>query len=198
MDDKTHNRLVNTHTEGNGGNDDINLLHQEVILSLGKGSRIKARMIRRSLDFIGLQNLCQLLNLLTGKTIDDAALTRMLTDKLDDLAVNIIGFLAHFIIQIRSVERAFILQCIQNAQILLDIRAHLVGSRSSKSNDRSLPNLVNNRTDTTILRAEIMSPLRNTMSLIYSIERNLDGLQELHVILLCQGLRSHIKQFRFT
>ena len=40
-----------------------------------------------------------------------------------------------------------------------------------------------------------MSPFRNTMSFINGIEGNLDGLQEIHIILFCQRLRSYIEEF---
>ena len=34
MDDETHIGFVDTHTEGDGGHNDVNLLHQEVVLGL--------------------------------------------------------------------------------------------------------------------------------------------------------------------
>ena len=44
---------------------------------------------------------------------------------------------------------------------------------SYKLGARGLRSIVDYRTNTTVFRTEVMSPFRNTMSLIHSIERNL-------------------------
>ena len=104
MDDKADIRFVNTHTESDGGNDDIYLLHQEVVLCLGAECRVKTRMIRLCLDIIGTQYLRQFLYLFTGETVDNTALPRVLLDKLNDILVNILGFRTYLIIQVRTIE----------------------------------------------------------------------------------------------
>lgn len=186
MDDKADIRFVNTHTESDGGNDDIYLLHQEVVLCLGSECRVKTRMIRLCLDIIGTQYLRQFLYLFTRETVDDTALPRVLLDKLNDILVNILGLRTYLIIQVRTIERALELRRIHDTQILLDIRAHLVRCSRCQCDNRCIAYLIDNRTDTTIFRSEVMTPFRDTMSLIDSIEGNLRLFEELHILLLRQ------------
>ena len=106
VDDKTHVGLVNTHAEGDGSHDDVNLLHQEVILCLRAQCRLQTCMVGSRLDVVSLQYLCQFLHLLTRQTVDDAALSRVLLDEFDDVLVHIHRLGAHLIVQVRAVERA--------------------------------------------------------------------------------------------
>ena len=108
----------------------------------------------------------------------------MLTDKHDNLAVYVFSLLTYFIEEVWTVERTLELPGIHDAQILLDVCAHLVGSRCRKGNHRCLAYLVDNRAYASVLWAEIMSPLRDTVCLIHGIERDFDGLQELYIIFL--------------
>ena len=54
MDNKTHIGLVDTHAKGDGGHNDVNLLHQEVVLGLRTEHRLQTGMIRSGLDVVGL------------------------------------------------------------------------------------------------------------------------------------------------
>ncbi len=195
MDDETHVGLVDTHTKGDGGDDDIKAFHEEVVLCLRTSSRVKSSMIRCRLDIIRPQYLCEFLHLLAGKTIDDTALSRMLTDEHDNLAVNVLVLGAYLVIEVGTIEGTLELIGIQDSQVFLDVGAHLVGGSGSESNDGSLPYLIDNRTDTAVFRSEVVSPLRDTVSLIDGIEGNLHGFQEIHIILLGQRLWRDIKQF---
>ena len=105
MNNKTDIRFIDTHSEGDSSNNDINTLHQKIILGLRTGSRIKTGMIRSRLDFIGFQHLCQFLYFLAGKTIDNATLAFVLTNKHDNLTIDILVLLSHLIIQVRAVKR---------------------------------------------------------------------------------------------
>ena len=105
MNNKTDIRFIDTHSEGDSSNNDINTLHQKIILGLRTGSRIKTGMIRSRFDFIGFQYLCQFLYFLTGETIDNTTLSFVLTNKHDDLTIDILVLRAHLIIQVRAVKR---------------------------------------------------------------------------------------------
>ena len=170
MDDETHVGLVDTHAKGDGSHDDVNLLHQEVILRLRAERAVETGMIGRRLDVIGFQHLSQFLNLLARKTIDDATLARMLLDELDDVLIHVMRLRTHLIIQVGTVKRRFELHSIHNAQILLDVSTYLVCSGCSQCNDWSLAYLVDNRTDATVLRTEIVPPLRDTVGLVNGVE----------------------------
>ena len=191
---KAHVGLVDTHAKGDGGYDDVNLLHQEGILGLRSQRRLQAGMIGSGLDVVGLQDFCQFLHLLARQAVDDAALAGVLLDEADDVLVYIVRLGAHLIIQVGAVERALELLGIHDAQILLDVRAHLVCGGGGQGDDGGIAYLVDDGTDAAVFRTEVVSPLRDAVGLVYCIKRYLGLLQELYVLLLRQRLRSHIEQ----
>ena len=87
VDDKTHIGLVNAHAKSDSGNNHIHLLHQELVLILGTHFVVQPRMIRQCLDAVELQQLGQVLHLLAGEAIDNAALALVLFHKLHNLLV---------------------------------------------------------------------------------------------------------------
>ena len=198
MDHEAHIGLIDTHTKGDGSHNHIDVLHQEIILRLGSGTRVKSCMIGCCLDIIGLKHGSQFLNLLSRQTVDDTALAWVLFDELDDILVDILRFRTHLVVKVRTIEGTLELLGIDHTEVLLDIRSYLIRGRSRQCDDRRLAYLVDDRTDTTVLRTEVMSPFRDTVGLVDSIEGNLHRLQELHVLFLRQRLRSHIEQFGDT
>ena len=83
----------------------------------------------------------------------------MLLDKLDDILINIYRLRTYFIVKVWPIEGALKLLSIHNAQILLDIRTNLIRCRRCQSNNRRYTYLINDGTDTTIFRTEVMAPL---------------------------------------
>ena len=116
-------------------------------------------MIALCLDIIGTQHISQVLYLLSRQAVDDATLARMLFNKTHDILINVLRLGPYFVIQVRTVKRTLELGGIENAETLLDICTHLIGGSSSQSDDRRLAYFVDDRTDSTVLWAEIMSPL---------------------------------------
>ena len=57
MNDEAHVGLVNTHSEGYRCNDDIDTLHEKVVLGLRARGTVKSRMIGGSFYFVGFQHL---------------------------------------------------------------------------------------------------------------------------------------------
>ena len=159
MDDEAHIGLVNTHAEGNGSHDDIDILHQEIILCLRTGSRIQTGMIGRSLDIVGLQHGSQFFHLFPGKTVDNTALIWMLLDKPDDILVNVLRLGTYLVIEVRTIEGTLELRSIDDAQIFLDITAHFIRRRCRQGYDGGLSYLVHDGTDTTVLWSEVVPPL---------------------------------------
>ena len=192
---KAHVGLIYTHAKGDGGHNDIDILHQEVVLRLCPGGRVKSGMIGCCLDIIGTKDGSEFFHLLPRQAIDDAALSRMLLDKPDDILIDILRLGPYLVIEVRTIERALELLGIDDAEILLDITTHLVGGCGCQSDDGGRTYLIDNRTDTTIFRTEIVTPFRDTMRFVDSIEGYLHGFQEVHIILLRQRLRRHIEQF---
>ena len=192
VNDKANIRLVNAHSKSDGGDNDVDALHEEIVLRLRTRLRIKSGMISGGLYIIGLQDGSQLLHFLSREAIDDAALALVLLDELDDLLVDIGGLLPHFVIEIRTIERTLVLLCVHDAQALLDVGTNLVGGSGCKCDDRSIANLVDSGAYIAILRSEIMSPLRDAVGFINGIKRNLDLLEESYILLFVKRLGSHI------
>ena len=115
-------------------------------------------MIGSSLDIVSFQYLGQFFYFFSGKTVDNTALPWMLLDELDDILINIHRLRTYFIIEVGTVERTLELLGIQNAQILLDVSTHLISGRRSQRNNRSFTYLIDNGTNATIFRTEVMAP----------------------------------------
>ena len=198
MDYETHIRFVDSHTEGNRCHNDIQFLHEEVVLCPGACLGVESGMIGCGLYVIGLQDGGQFFHFLARQAVDDTALASMLLDELDDLPVGIVVALLrpHLVVQVRTVEGTLELYAILNTQAAHDVRTHLVGSRRRKCDDRSNADRINGMAYLAVLRTEVMSPFRDAMRLVNGIEADFNRPQECNVLLLVQRLRSDIKQFR--
>ena len=122
----------------------------------------------------------------------------MLLDELNDVLIDILSLRTYLVIEVRTVERTLELLGIHDTQILLDIRTDLIRCRCRQGNDGCLTDFIDDRTDATILRTEVMTPLRDTMGLVNGVERDLRLLQEFHIFVLGQRLGSHIEQLGLT
>ena len=115
-------------------------------------------MISSGLDVVGTQDSCQLLYLLTGETVDDTTLIGMLLDKLDDILIDILRLRTYLVVEVRTVERTLELCRINDTEVFLDICTYLICRRRCQGDDRCLAYLIDNRTDTTVLRTEVVTP----------------------------------------
>ena len=170
MDDEPHVGFVDTHTEGYGGDDDVDFLHEEIILGFRPFGRLQSGVVGRGLDIIGAEVGSQFLHFLSGEAVYDAALSGILLDETNDLLVDLVGLWPHLIIQVGPVERTVELFCIDNAKAFLDIGAHLVGGGGGKRDDRSIADFLDGGPDVPVFGSEVMSPFRDTVRLVDSIE----------------------------
>ncbi len=118
----------------------------------------------------------------------------MFFDKLDDFLVHILRLGAHRIEEVGAVEGAFELRGILNAETSLDVRAHFVGRRGRKGNDRGDTYLVDGMANLAVFGPEIVAPFRYTVSFINGIESYMDSLEEPYVLFFVQRLRCNIEQ----
>ena len=72
MDDETHVRLVDTHTESDRRHDYVDLLHQELVLVVGSGLGVQSGMVWSGLYSIDVQQLRKLLDLFAAEAVYDA------------------------------------------------------------------------------------------------------------------------------
>ena len=126
--------------------------------------------------------------------------------ELYDLAVGILiaHLLPDLIVKVRAVERAFKLLGVGHSEVGLDVYPHLVGSGGREGYHRDVPHvarhgyLLQRGLDVAVLGTEVVSPLRNAVSLVHGYERDLERLEERQVVLLVERLRSHIEQLRLA
>ena len=194
VDDIAHVGFVDAHAESDRRHDHLDALHQEVVLIGGARRRIHTGMVGQRPDAIGHEQLGQLLDLLAAQAVDDAALALVLLDETDDVVVDVV-LGPDFVVEVRAVERRFEDRGVGHAQILLDVELHLGRGRSRQGDQRRRANLVDDRPDAAVLRAEVVSPLRNAVRLVDGVERNLYLAQERHVVLLGERLGCEIEQF---
>ena len=190
----THIRFVDAHAECDGCHYHIDTFHEEVILILRTGVAVHTCMIRTARDIVGNQNLGKFLDFLAAQAIDDARFARMLLDIFNNVSIYIVCLMAHFIIEVRTVERRLESRSLLDSEIFHDIVLHLDSCRCSESNDRTLSNLVYYRTDISVFRTEIVPPFRDAMSLVDCKERHLDRTEELDVFRLVERLWRYIQK----
>lgn len=141
-------------------------------------------MIGFRLYIVGTQHLCQLFHAFSAETIDNAAFTRILPYKFYYVLVYVFCLWANLIIKVGPIEGTFEFRCIQDAQALLDVDTHFVGSCCCQCNYWRIANFVYDWADFPVFWPEIMAPFRYAMCLIYGIERNRYMLQKRNVVVL--------------
>ena len=103
MNHKTDVRFVYSHAKGDGGHNDVNFLHQELVLVFCAGFGIQAGVVRKGLDAIDGQHLGQFLHLFAAEAINDAGLAGVLADKTDNVLFRF-HLIPYLIVQIGPVE----------------------------------------------------------------------------------------------
>ncbi len=72
MNNKSHIWLVNTHSECDRGDYDIDFFHQKRVLIGASGRTVHSGVIGECLDVVHCEHLGEFLNLLAAQAIDDA------------------------------------------------------------------------------------------------------------------------------
>ena len=195
MDHEPHIGLVNPHSEGDGRDNDVHVLHQELILNAAPLMGIHPRMVSQRFDAVDLQEFRYFFNLFSAQTIDDPTFSRVLFGMTHNLLHGVL-FGTHLIKQILAIERRFEQHRILHFQILLDVRLHLRCCRCGQSNDRNVCDLLHNGPNAAIFWSEIMSPFRNAVGFIDRDKADAYALQEIDVVLFRQTLGGHVQQLR--
>ena len=194
VDDKADVRLVDSHSESNGGHDDIDLLHQELVLVVGPGFGVQAGVVRKGLDAVDGKHLGHFLHLFTTEAVDDAAFAGVLADEADDVLLRL-HFVPHFVIEIGPVEGGLEHPGVLDAEILEDVALHFQGGGSRQGDDGSRLDLVDDGTDFPVFGTEVMAPFGDAVGLVHSVEGDFDFLQQGDVLFFGEGLGGDVQQF---
>ena len=187
-------RFVNAHTKGDGGHNHTGFFHQEGILVLCTDLGIQAGVVRKCGDAVDNQQLGQLLYLFAAEAIDDSGFSGILFDIADNILFRLY-LVPYFVVKIRSVERRFEYLCILNTQVLEDVALNLWRSRCREGDYGCGMDFIHDSPDAPVFRAEVVAPFRDTVGLVYRIERDVELFKEGDVLFFCEGFRSYVKQF---
>lgn len=152
-------------------------------------------MVGQGGDMIDAECLRQVFHGLAAQAIDDARLTLHGADIADELAVNILIFLSHFVVEVRPVERGLEDLCFEYVKVLLYVVLHLRCGGSGECDDRCFADTLNDGVNTAIFGPEVVPPFGDTVSLVNGIERYLDLFEEIDILGFVERLGSDIKQF---
>ena len=194
MNHKAYIRLVYPHAKSNGSYNDINALHDKIILRLRPGSRIHSGMIGPRVNVVRPEYFGQLLHPLTAQSVNNTALPRTLFDEPDNILIYILGLVPYLVIQVRTIKRAFKLLGVRHPQVLFDVAAYLIGCRSRQGYHRCRTDFVDYRANPPVFRPKVVPPFRYTMRLVYRIKRNFHIPEKIHILVFRQRFRSYIKQ----
>ena len=131
-------------------------------------------MIGTGLDVIYYEQSGELFNLFTGKTVNYAAFVFVVFDVFDNFAINILGFRTNLVVEIVAVKRGFEHTRTGHAEVLLNVVLNLRRCRCRKSYNGALADFVDYGANPPIFGSEIMTPLRNAVRFVDSVERYLN------------------------
>ena len=202
MDHESDISLINSHTKGNGGDDDLSKVGHPVPLDLTTpGIRHICVVMLASDPVVLLQVFGEYLTIFPGQAVDNSALIlKASLQLLDEILIDVLDILlvSDFKVQIGSIEATleiehFLLNVENSSYVILDF---LSRSGGQTENWHSLELLLEHAQFEIVL-SEVLAPLRNAVHLINDEEVDLVLLVELCENLLegcalCEHLRRHV------
>ena len=193
VDDKANVRLVDAHAKGNGRDNDIHILHQELVLDFASLSAVHAGVVGQRLHAIDTEGLGNLLHLFPAEAVNDAALADVLKTMPHDLLQRIL-LGPNLIKEVVPVEGRLQHNRVDHAQVFLNVLLNLGGGGGRQCHDWHIGNPLDNGLDAAVLRPEIVTPFRNAVGFIHSHETDADRFQKLNGLGFGQALRRDVQQ----
>ena len=172
---EAHITLVDAHTKSNGGTHHIYFVVDESLLHPITSRRRQSGMISHRPHSLLLQLGSHTLRGLTTHTIYDAALARMTSYECHDEALLILGGISPANVQreIRTIkgrheDRSLSPIVLRQSKLLHDVLLRYLVRCSSKRSHRHTREKLLQLAQLRIFRTEVMSPLRDAMSLVHS------------------------------
>ena len=190
MDHEADVRLVDPHPESYRRHDDIDALVEERILRLIPHLALDPGVVGECLDVVGPEHLGEVLHLLAAHAVDDPALVVVLLDEADDIRLHLAVLPSDLVVEIGPIEGAAEDPRVPHLERLQDILLHHRRRGRRESDDGTSLDLIDDLPDAAVLRPEVMTPLADTVRLVHGVEGYRYRLEELHILLLRQTLRS--------
>lgn len=196
MDDEADIGFIDTHTEGIGsyhylreGLHPLSLYHIAFL-------SVEASMIERGSNAIGYKPTGHLLGATTVADIDNARAAHTADDT--EEAPHLIGFAQDHIGQIRAEEAGLKKIRLAEKEPMLNIVDDSRGGCSRKGKHRDSRLQLTDGSHLEIRRAEIVAPLRDTVSLVDSDERDLHLAEMADKDRVSETFRGDVEQFEFA
>ena len=155
-------------------------------------------MIWQGINIVNHQGLGQFLDFLTAQAIDYSALAFLRFDIANEVFIYILCFRPYFIIKVWPVKRRLKHSGLGHTEVFLYVVLNLRRSSGSESDKRTRTDFIDNRANSAIFGAEIVSPLRNTVSFVDGIKRDFNRFKKIDVLLFCEGFGGDIKKFSLS
>ena len=195
MNDVPDVRLVDAHPEGDGRDDHVHVLHQELVLDARPLGGVHAGVVGGGAHPIDLECLGDFLHLLAAEAIHDAAPSTVLQRVLDDLPQGL-HLRAHLVEEVGPVEAGLVDVGVEDAEVLLDVVLDLGGRGGGQGDDGVLPDAVDDVPEPAVFRPEVMPPFGNAVGFVDGEEAEPDRPEEVCVVGLVQGFGGHVEQLR--
>ena len=184
--------FVDAHAEGVGGNDHQGPVVLEILLGLLPFFLAHACMIPGCRDPFAAQAVIQIVHILSGGTVDDAAVIWMIFQEPENPGILVLGMF-HPEIQIGPVEPGDQDPGMMQFQALEDVFPHLFrGGRCEGAHHRPLRKEFQEIQDPGVTGTEVLSPLRDAMGFVHGHHGDIRLFGKIPEQLSFQSLRCHI------
>jgi len=173
MHDEADVGLVDAHAEGVGGDHHARAARHERFLRLGALARTELAVVKRDRLIGRLQGIEGLLRGLHRGSVDDAA-AGLLAHQFDDaaLAIRLLRHLLDRELQVGAVGAGIDEAGARNAQVLHDIRRHLLARGGREREHGRAAERADGRTDLEEGGPEVVAPLRDAVRLVDRHQRH--------------------------
>ncbi|MNB99359.1 hypothetical protein D3C75_466380 [compost metagenome] len=193
MHHKAHVRFVDAHTKGDGRHHNLQIVALELLLHLGTDVVFQPGMVSRRAKTPTLQTGGGVFHFCPAVTVDNARLAALLLHVAQELIQRLKLFHQH-VANVRAIEAADLNQRIVEPQQARDIKTGGVigggGERHKRHGREALTQLAEGG----IFRAEIMSPLGNTVGFVHRHQHRIPVRQMLKKVIQHQTFRRDIQQ----
>ena len=200
--DPSHIGLVDTHAKGDGGDDYLRVIANERFLVVATRLCIETGVVRQRADAIVLQLRGKLIDALAREAIDDAR-AAITARKLSQFRVRRACLGPHGVIQVGAIETRNMNARLAQGELLHDIPPDPLGGSGCERRDWHPGKPRAYAMELAILRAEIVTPVRNAMCLVddqrgYSAGGVHPWQDFVFKLRLQQSLRSHVQQLELA
>ncbi|OPZ09086.1 MAG: hypothetical protein BWZ08_00699 [candidate division BRC1 bacterium ADurb.BinA292] len=195
VDHEANVGLVDAHAEGDGGDDDLDAVIDEVLLIAPADVVLQAGMIRGGGDAARAQMVGKLLDLLARQAVDDARLAAVASDELGDLVQEAVagGARLDAVDQVGPVERTDEDLRRRQAELPRDVVADAVRRRRGIGVDGDRREGLLELAQAAVFGPEIVAPLADAVGFVDGEERDARLAQRVEEAIEQQPLRRDVE-----